>query len=326
MSRTAKWKTEKAKIKAVFRLQFHATHIPQAGWDKLFVSFIPSDSGKTTAKTTKANVRNGTCKWADPIYETTRLLHDRKTKRYDEKLYKLVVAMGTSRSSLLGEAIINLADFADALNPYVVALPLHGTDWGTILHVTIQLLTSKTGFREFEQQRELSEKGFHTNADQYAYDESTSRRMPPFEETVSDQMDKKEEAGLAEDSGGSVVGMDNSSNASNTLYAERQELLSTHELENLKSTTSGNLGAHSPDNSFQTVKGGSFDQQLHSWGVDNVVRNDLYNVNEENRRLRGSLKMAESSISMLKMEVISLQSHAHEIGVETKKNFRENCC
>jgi hypothetical protein len=38
-------------------------------------------------------VRNGTCKWADPIYETTRLLQDIKTKQYDEKLYKLVVAM-----------------------------------------------------------------------------------------------------------------------------------------------------------------------------------------------------------------------------------------
>lgn len=67
--------------------------IPQTGWDKLFVSFIPVDSGKPIAKTTKANVRNGSCKWADPIYETTRLLQDSKTNQYDEKLYKLVVGM-----------------------------------------------------------------------------------------------------------------------------------------------------------------------------------------------------------------------------------------
>lgn len=67
--------------------------IPQPGWDKLFISFIPADSGKATAKTTKANVRSGACKWADPIYETTRLLQDVKTKQYDEKFYKLVVAM-----------------------------------------------------------------------------------------------------------------------------------------------------------------------------------------------------------------------------------------
>lgn len=67
--------------------------IPQFGWDKLFISFIPADSGKATAKTTKANVRNGACKWADPIYETARLLQDTRTKKYDDKLYKLVVAM-----------------------------------------------------------------------------------------------------------------------------------------------------------------------------------------------------------------------------------------
>lgn len=73
--------------------------IPQLGWDKLFISFIPADSGKATAKTTKANVRNGTCKWADPIYETTRLLQDIKTKQYDEKLYKLLMAMVISQFS-----------------------------------------------------------------------------------------------------------------------------------------------------------------------------------------------------------------------------------
>lgn len=71
----------------------HHLQIPPTGWDKLFISFIPVDSGKATAKTTKANVRNGTCKWGDPIYETTRLLQDIRTKQYEEKLYRFVVAM-----------------------------------------------------------------------------------------------------------------------------------------------------------------------------------------------------------------------------------------
>lgn len=75
--------------------------IPQPGWDKLFISFIPADSGKATSKTTKANVRSGACKWADPIYETTRLLQDIKTKQYDEKFYKLVVAMVSINDDVL---------------------------------------------------------------------------------------------------------------------------------------------------------------------------------------------------------------------------------
>ena len=59
----------------------------------MFISFVPADSGKATAKTNKANVRNGSCKWADPIYETTRLLQDSKTKQFEDKIYKIPVAM-----------------------------------------------------------------------------------------------------------------------------------------------------------------------------------------------------------------------------------------
>lgn len=76
------------KVNFLFSLQ-----IPQPGWDKLFVSFIPAETGKATAKTTKASVRNGNCKWSDPIYETTRLLLDTRNRKYEEKLYKLVVSM-----------------------------------------------------------------------------------------------------------------------------------------------------------------------------------------------------------------------------------------
>ena len=44
---------------------------------------------------------------------------------------------GSSRSNILGEANINLADYSDALKPSTVALPLHGCNSGTILHVRL---------------------------------------------------------------------------------------------------------------------------------------------------------------------------------------------
>ncbi|XVE95362.1 hypothetical protein REPUB_Repub02eG0090400 [Reevesia pubescens] len=342
MSRITKWKFEKTKIKVVFRLQFHATHIPQSGWDKLYISFIPADSGKATAKTTKANVRNGTCKWADPIYETTRLLQDIKTKQFDEKLYKLVVAMGSSRTSLLGEATINLADYADASKPSVVPLPLHGCESGAILHVTVQLLTSKTGFREFEQQRELRERGFLAGPDQNGPDQS-SAKVSVSEEIVSSHMDKvnsrvrlkekskehpllEEDVGLNEDYGDSAVGFDGSSNTSESLYAEKHDTSSTHEIDSLKSTVSGDLAglSHSP----QQDKGGPSDHRflaqgtndwVHGWSSDYSADNDLTVAYEENSRLRGCLEVAESSIQELKMEVSLLQNHASQIGSETEK-------
>ncbi|KAI7980926.1 hypothetical protein LOK49_Contig92G00018 [Camellia lanceoleosa] len=345
MSRIAKWKIEKTKVKVVFRLQFHATHVPQAGWDKLFISFIPADSGKATAKTTKTNVRNGTCKWGDPIYETTRLLQDSKSKQYDEQLYKFVVAMGSSRSSILGEASINLADYADALKPSVISLPLHGCNSETILHVTVQLLTSKTGFREFEQQRELRERGLQTGSDLKRHDDFGSGKASSSEEIANDQMDKvnarvrfrpeskelptlEEEAGLPEDSADSAAGFDGSSHTSESLYAEKHDTSSTHENDSLKSTVSGDLNGLSNCQSPQIEKGDTSDHRIllqrssdwvQGWSSDYSMDNDLSIAYEENSRLRASLEVAESSIVELKLEVSSLQSHADEIGIETQR-------
>ncbi|XP_068321585.1 uncharacterized protein [Pyrus communis] len=341
MSRVARWKLEKTKVKVVFRLQFHATHVPQTGWDKLFISFIPADSGKATAKTTKANVRNGTCKWGDPIYETTRLLQDTKTKQYDEKLYKLVVTMGSSRSSILGETNINLADYADASKPSSVALPLFGCDSGTVLHVTVQLLTSKTGFREFEQQRELRDSGLRTTSDQNRNDVSTTRKISSSEDTVNDQMDKmnskvkfrelsplEEGAGPNEEYADSTGGFECSSNTSESLYAEKHDTSSTHEIDSIKSTASGDLGGLSLSQSPGQEKRHPTDQQFlaqgtsewaHSWGSEFSADADLPITYEENSRLRGSLEAAELSILELKQEVSSLQVHADEIGNDAKK-------
>ncbi|KAL4272328.1 hypothetical protein GQ457_13G021270 [Hibiscus cannabinus] len=343
MSRITKWKIEKTKIKVVFRLQFHATHIPQSGWDKLYISFVPADSGKTTAKTTKANVRNGTCKWADPIYETTRLLQDTKTKQFDEKHYKLVVAMGSSRFSLLGEATINLADYADASKPSVVPLPLLGCDSGAILHVTVQLLTSKTGFREFEQQREVGENRLQEGPDQNSPDQSYSGKAPVSEEVINNYMDKvnarvrfkekskeapllEDDVGLNEDYGNSAVGLDGSSNASDSLYAEKHGMSSIHEIDSLKRTVSGDLAAlcHRPqqekgDPSVHRVLVQGASGLVHGCSSDHSTDNDLAVAYEENSRLRGYLEAAESSIQELNTELSLLQNHASQIGDETEK-------
>ncbi|KAL0288250.1 UNVERIFIED_CONTAM: hypothetical protein Scaly_2736900 [Sesamum calycinum] len=314
--------------------------IPQTGWDKLFISFIPADSGKATAKTTKANVRNGTCKWADPIYETTRLLQDSKSKQYDEKLYKIVVAMGSSRASTLGEATINLADYVDALKPSAVTLPLQGCNFGTILHVakdvatrqvtrkcplyttssmlidcvpvfqiTVQLLTSKTGFREFEQQRELRERGLQSGVDSHGH--SATAKISYSEEVTNEQSDKvsarikskadanelssvEEEMNLNEECGDSATGL-----------MVHPMLPKVYLLRNMRLALHMR---HGPECWF--CSGMEFKQSMDT---------ELAMACEENNRLRGSLELAETSFFNLKLEVSSLQSIADELGAETQK-------
>ncbi|GAB2213060.1 hypothetical protein Drorol1_Dr00021077 [Drosera rotundifolia] len=342
MSRSAKFKLDKTKVKVVFRLQFHATHIPQTGWDKLFVSCIPADTGKATAKTTRANVRNGTCKWADPIYETTRLLQDVRTKEYEEKLYKLIVAMGSSRSSLLGESNINLADYVTALKPTVVTLPLQGSDAGTDLNVTIQLLTSKTGFREFEQQRELTERRLQTASHHDAEKmliprDYSSSLIHKVNSRVKFKRETGElsllgEASLNEEFPDLASGFDGMSNTSDSLYAEKNDMSTMHENDSIKSTMSGDYSglslAQSPNSgkrdssaSVSATPGAS--DWIQSWGTDPQMDNYVVNVYEENSRLRGSLEVAELSMHEMQLEVNTLQCYADGIGVETHKLTQE---
>ncbi|XP_075522940.1 uncharacterized protein LOC142555751 [Primulina tabacum] len=333
MSKITKWKLEKTKVKVVFRLQFHATHVPQNGWDKLFISFIPADSGKPTAKTTKANVRNGTCKWADPIYETTRLLQDSKSKQYDEKLYKLVVAMGASRASILGEAMIDLSDYADALKPSAVALSLHGCNFGTILHVTVQLLTSKTGFREFEQQRDQRERGLqsgddshgHNNTGKIRHTEEVSARVRSDSNELSSL---EEDMNLNEEHTDSAAGFEGSSNTSESLFTEKHDTSSIQDVDSLK-IISGDLQTFSHCQSPHSEKGDSSEHQnmaqgssdsAFMWGTIYSFDNELAIAREENNRLRESLELAESSFLGLKLEVSSLRSLAGKLGTETQ-NF-----
>lgn len=301
----------------------------------MFISFIPADTGKASAKTNKATVRNGTCKWADPIYETARLLQDSKSKHFEEKLYKLVVAMGTSRSSILGEATINLSDYVDALKPTVAALPLHGSDAGAILNVTVQLLTSKTGFREFEQQREVSDRGLQTNSDHDSGKMSTPgdaaiSRIDKVNPRVRFKPESKELPSLEEESeeySDSAAGFDGSSNTSGSLYAEKQDNSSTREVDSVKSPARGDVGGISLPQSPKTGKGSAehrfLVQGTHEWvhhlGTEIAVDAEIANVYEENSRLRRSLEAADQSIHELKQEIISLQNHAGDIAVETHK-------
>ncbi|KAJ4820312.1 sporulation-specific protein [Rhynchospora pubera] len=317
MSKVPKWKIEKTKVKVVFRLQFYATHIPQTGWDKLFLSFIPAETGKATAKTNKANVRNGTCKWSDPIYEATRLLQDIRTKKYDDKIYKLVVAMGSSRASILGEADVNLAEFVDALKPSTVALPLHGCDFGTILHVTVQILTTKTGFREFEQQ---SVKG-HNVASSHGISEPAEIVGPSSDDKINTRTRLREisytELPAVEEATESTEdGIDGSSHTSDSLHADKTDIPLFPLTHSLNKTERDDFNP----NRLSTQ--GSNDWG-HGWASDFSDNNDLTFAYEENNRLRVRLEVAESAFLQLKSEAKSLQRITDELGAETQALARQ---
>jgi hypothetical protein len=63
------------------------------GWDKLFVSIVSVETGRTISKSGKASVRNGTCQWEEGcLSESIWILPHDASKDNEKCLVKLVVA------------------------------------------------------------------------------------------------------------------------------------------------------------------------------------------------------------------------------------------
>jgi hypothetical protein len=63
------------------------------GWDKIFISVVCVDKGKSIAKTSRAVVRNGTCHRLDSMSEFLSFYQDVATKEIEECQYRFVVLM-----------------------------------------------------------------------------------------------------------------------------------------------------------------------------------------------------------------------------------------
>ncbi|XP_059661757.1 intracellular protein transport protein USO1-like [Cornus florida] len=151
MFKSARWRSEKNKIHAVFKLQFHATQVPKLGGDALMISVVPADVGKPTVRLEKAAVRDGSCYWENPVYETVKFIRELKTGKIHERIYHFMVSNGSSKSGLFGEVSIDLANYALATKLSSVSLPLKNAKSEGVLHVSIQRMPENADQRELEE-------------------------------------------------------------------------------------------------------------------------------------------------------------------------------
>ncbi|KAI3472016.1 hypothetical protein Pfo_028704 [Paulownia fortunei] len=169
---------------------FQALQVPK-GWDRLFVSLISVETGKTMAKLGKAIVRNGSCQWTETLSESIYLSRDDSSKAYEECLVKLVVSTSSTRSSTLGEATINVAHYTSSRVSAAVSQPLKKCSYGTILQVKIQCLTprSKTGDEESKnsnsQEKDWNVALHDTDSKSYRSDNSSDSTVRPPREDLA---------------------------------------------------------------------------------------------------------------------------------------------
>ncbi|XP_030926310.1 putative uncharacterized protein MYH16 isoform X2 [Quercus lobata] len=144
---------------------FKALQVPK-GWDKLVVSIISVETGKTIAKSSKALVHNGSCQWTDSISETICFSQDDSSKELQDCFFKLVVSMGSARSGILGEATVNMTGYMSSPAPVPVSLRLKKCNHGTILQVKIHCLSPRTKPRD----EESKETNFHSDQESNFHD------------------------------------------------------------------------------------------------------------------------------------------------------------
>ncbi|KAI3822199.1 hypothetical protein L1987_09784 [Smallanthus sonchifolius] len=182
MFKSARWRSEKNKIKSVFKLQFHATQLKQVAGDALIISVIPADSGKSTTRLEKAKVKDGSCYWEKPHYETVKFVHDPKNGKFHEKIYHFVLATGSSKSSGVGEASIDFASFAEATKISSLSLPLKNAKCAAFLHVSIQRVQESLDQREIDGNENASRHDRTLRAQLSNSDKEETIRISPSED------------------------------------------------------------------------------------------------------------------------------------------------
>ncbi|PWZ07825.1 hypothetical protein Zm00014a_011491 [Zea mays] len=122
---------------------FRAVQVPAIS-DRLFLSIVSVDNEKTIAKSSKVASRSGICQWPDTILEPIWFSKDQVSKEFQECQYRIIVSLGSAKSGILGEILLNLSNFLNLADPTAISLPLKRCNSGTVLQLKVQCLGTKS--------------------------------------------------------------------------------------------------------------------------------------------------------------------------------------
>ncbi|RLN42945.1 myosin heavy chain, cardiac muscle isoform-like [Panicum miliaceum] len=112
--------------------------------DRLLISIISVDTGKTVARSSKAAARNGICQWPDSILESIWFSQDEASKEFEDCQCRITVSMGSTKSGILGEVSLNLTNYLSSVDSTAISIPLKKCNSGTALQLKIQCLGTKS--------------------------------------------------------------------------------------------------------------------------------------------------------------------------------------
>ncbi|KAK9277120.1 hypothetical protein L1049_006659 [Liquidambar formosana] len=329
MFKSARWRSEKNKIKAVFKLQFHATQVPQVVGDALMISVVPADVGRPTARLEKSAVRDGSCYWENPVCETVKFVQEPKTGKIHERVYHFLISNGSSKMGLVGEVSFDFADYAEATKTSCVSLPLKNSKSGAILHVSIQRMQENFDQREVEESEDVkikpqdrSLKAQLSNGDIDESIESNPTEDAPFNKTTSHVAELN---GNHRASSGSDITISSSESSSGLNTPRELGLKNSNMHEDPTSFLSSLSNASECQEPTANVSTGIYQEQQRTqweWSVGSdhgVSTDDSTNSCHDTLSKERSQQSSDVEIEKLKTDLVALarQAEVSELELQT---------
>ncbi|KAI0528687.1 hypothetical protein KFK09_001229 [Dendrobium nobile] len=341
MFRLNKHRSERLGERAEFKFSnFQAFKVPK-GWDKLYISVISVETGKTIAKSNKATVHSGTCQWTESLSESIPISQDGGLKNRGECFFKFVISMGSVKPAILGEIVLNLADHIDSSDSGPLTLPLNKCGYGTILQVKIQCFNPRTRFRggnalSATNSRLESPTGSHRDADSKSDSSNTTiygsvgsfssslmmaaafPNGPAKQDAISLASGSHSSSDSTENSQGTNFSPKNSVNGSSHIV--RQDSSDSH------ASASSSLGPAEGSNpsSFNSRALGS--STPHQW-QESTMQAAPHGHASPSLRTSGSAKelldAAEETIDELRDEAKMWERHAQKLKIDLEKLKRD---
>ncbi|KAL9664676.1 hypothetical protein QQ045_020081 [Rhodiola kirilowii] len=323
MFKSARWRIDKNsnKIKSVFRLHFRVTQVPVLVGDALLVSVIPKDVGKPTSRLEKAVVEDGNCCWENPVYETVRFVRDPKSGKFNERIYYFIVSTGNQKSNVVGEVLIDFAEYAESSKPSSVSLPFKNPQCAAVLHVTIQRMQENAELRRSMECEDVKVKGEErspkTSLSDVEFDEkaiSNSYQGTPLARTSSENVESNGNHRVS--SGSDLLSCSECNSELNTPRELAQTIHKGHT--SLQSSLSCDSLTDKPMTKRLSLPNPELQQQQWEWsvGCDGLSTDDSTIHSEDSIQKQISLSEADVEIEKLKGDLVILARQAEFSGLE----------
>ncbi|EAY79416.1 hypothetical protein OsI_34549 [Oryza sativa Indica Group] len=310
--------SDRLRERVKFRFSgFRAVQVPVVS-DRLMLSIVAVDTGKTIAKSTKAAALSGACQWPDSILESIWFSQDQVSEEFQECQCRFVVSMGSTNSGILGEVFLNLTNYLSSLESTAISLPLKRCDSGTILQLNIQCLGAKSKTSRTIDDTECTSDGFDSMLNRTTHSLSGNDLGGSYQDEAGNRdASLSASRSYSGDSTTDRTNMPPSDNLNDELNTQRHNFaspdaihVSADHVDEASRSNNSSFSSQTPSRNMlqgNNAQPSASDLSQLSSGVSHASKDVLENAEETIDELRGEAKMWQRKTRKLKQGLETLK-------------------